>query len=82
MGHSITYRIAVGLQQGRKVFTLLTIPVQPNEPPSSQWVGKVKVIACIEDTLIIHKILIHLGNHSKSENTIPFVMPEPSARLK
>ena len=25
-GHSITYRIAVGLQQGRKVFTLQTLP--------------------------------------------------------
>jgi hypothetical protein len=25
-GHSITYRIAVGPQQGRKVFTLQTLP--------------------------------------------------------
>ena len=25
-GHSITYRIAVGSQQGRKVFTLQTLP--------------------------------------------------------
>ena len=25
-GHSITYRIAVGLQQGCKVFTLQTLP--------------------------------------------------------
>jgi hypothetical protein len=26
LGHSITYRIAVGPQQGRKVFTLQTLP--------------------------------------------------------
>jgi hypothetical protein len=26
LGHSITYRIAVGPQQGRKVFALLTCP--------------------------------------------------------
>jgi len=26
LGHSITYRIAVGTQQGRKVFTLRTLP--------------------------------------------------------
>jgi hypothetical protein len=41
--------------------------------------GKFKVIACIEDPLIIHKILTHLDNHSKSENIIPSVMPEPRA---
>ena len=27
-GHSITYRIAVGPQQGRKVFTLQTLPAR------------------------------------------------------
>ncbi len=32
-GHAITYRIALGAQQGRKVFTLQTIP--PNNTGSS-----------------------------------------------
>ena len=30
-GHSITYRIAVGEQQGQKVFTLQTLPSSDNE---------------------------------------------------
>ena len=37
-GHSITYRIAIGPQQGRKVFTLQSLP--PVEEPmvgSSRW---------------------------------------------
>ncbi len=29
-GHSITYRIAVGPQAGRKVYTLQTLPLMPN----------------------------------------------------
>jgi len=39
-GHSITYRIAVGPQQGRKVFTLQTIPAWEDDFSNSQ-VGKV-----------------------------------------
>jgi hypothetical protein len=39
LGHSITYRIAVGPHQGRKVFTLQTLP-DCNEPFIDQ-VGKV-----------------------------------------
>jgi len=31
-GHSITYRIAVGSQQGRKVFTLQTLRYNPVHP--------------------------------------------------
>lgn len=31
--HSVTYRIAVGPQKGRKVFTLQTIPPQAEESP-------------------------------------------------
>ena len=31
-GHSITYRIAVGPQQGRKVFTLQTLRYNPVHP--------------------------------------------------
>ena len=39
-GHSITYRIAVGPQQGRKVFTLQTIPAWEDDFSNSQ-VGKI-----------------------------------------
>lgn len=33
-GHSITYRIAMGPRQGSKVFTLQTVPEQPQKPPN------------------------------------------------
>lgn len=39
VGSSITYRIAVGPQQGRKVFTLQTLPGR--EEPCDAGVGKV-----------------------------------------
>ena len=35
-GHSITYRIAVGAQQGQKVFTLQTLPPSDNESNEAQ----------------------------------------------
>ena len=38
--HSVTYRIAVGPQRGRKVFTLQTIPPKPDLPPGSERVAK------------------------------------------
>jgi hypothetical protein len=31
LGHSITYRVAVGPQQGKKVFTLQTVPATESE---------------------------------------------------
>jgi ribosomal protein S27E len=40
-GHSITYRIAVGPQQGRKVFTLQTIPSWEDDDFGSNQVGKI-----------------------------------------
>ena len=40
-GHSVTYRIAVGPQQGRKVFTLQTIPSWEDDDYGSSPVGKV-----------------------------------------
>ena len=40
-GHSITYRIAVGPQAGRKVFTLQTLPASDPEEPFGDAVGKV-----------------------------------------
>lgn len=39
-GHSISYRIAIGPQQSRKVFTLQTIPAQPEEKRDSDRVAK------------------------------------------
>jgi len=41
LGHSITYRIAVGPQQGRKVFTLQTLPECDPDEPFTDGVGKV-----------------------------------------
>ncbi len=40
-GHSITYRIAVGPQAGRKVFTLQTLPACNPEDQFGDTVGKV-----------------------------------------
>ena len=39
-GHSITYRIAVGPHQGRKVFTLQTLPACDPDDPLADTVGK------------------------------------------
>jgi hypothetical protein len=39
-GDSITYRIAIGPQQGRKVFALQTIPAQPEARHPSNRVAK------------------------------------------
>ena len=36
LGHSITYRIAVGPQAGRKAFTLQTVPAQEDNDENSQ----------------------------------------------
>ena len=38
--HSVTYRIAIGPQKGRKVFTLQTIPPQPDPSPNHARVAK------------------------------------------
>ncbi len=37
LGHSITYRIAVGLQAGRKVFTLQTLPARKSGDSIPIW---------------------------------------------
>ena len=41
MGNSITYRIAVGPQQGRKVLTLQTLPDCESGNPFASMVGEV-----------------------------------------
>jgi hypothetical protein len=41
LGHSITYRIAVGPQAGRKVFTLQTLPACDPEEQYSDTAGKI-----------------------------------------
>ena len=41
LGHSITYRIAVGAGLGRKVFTLQTLPAGEPEENFTESVGKV-----------------------------------------
>lgn len=37
-GHSIAYRVAVGRYQGRKAFTVQTVPASPSrsDPPASE----------------------------------------------
>jgi len=39
-GHAITYRIAIGPRQGRKVFTLSSQPPESEPPPGSDCVAK------------------------------------------
>ena len=41
LGHSTTYRIAVGLRQGRKVLTLQALPACESDGPFADLVGKV-----------------------------------------
>ena len=41
LGHSITYRIAIGPNQGRKVFTLQTLPTNEVDEPLVDSVGNV-----------------------------------------
>jgi len=40
LGHSITYRNIVGLQQGRKVLTLLTLPACDSDETFMDGLGK------------------------------------------
>ena len=41
LGHSMTYRMAVGPRAGRKVFTLQTLPAYAAGEPRGDTVGKV-----------------------------------------
>ena len=57
-GASVSYRIAMGPQQGQKVFTLQTLPTS-NEGEKCEN-HNVSIIACIIDVHVIQKILNHL----------------------
>jgi hypothetical protein len=131
-----SYRIALGPQQGRKVFTLQTLPASDVDDPNSKnralvtparrgkgnkvkapdeledqtpaerraamsWAqrlmrvfnidietcsecgGAVKIIACIEDPVVIDKILIHLHEKVTSAGTglLPEVRAPPQVGL-
>jgi len=71
--HSVTYRVAVGPQQGKKVFTLQTIPAQEPEDDRFSQVGKVdgfslkpdvmsKALGIVYRTIATH--LIHTAGHT------------------
>ncbi len=40
LGHSITYRIAIGAQAGRKACTLQTVPASPTLERGNPWLAK------------------------------------------
>ncbi len=60
LGHSITYRIAVGPQQGRKVFTLQTIPSWEEDDFGTNQVGQIAGFS------------LHAGVATKTRERNPF----------
>ena len=67
LGSSITYRIAVGPQQGRKVFTLQTLPAC--DEPFDDGVGKVAGFSLAQATLSPRpgSHLVHAGVAAKAQ---------------
>ena len=63
-GSSVTYRIAVGPRQGRKVFTLQTIPASDPE----EWVGKV-------DGVSLHAGVVAKAHERKSWSACVVILP-------
>jgi hypothetical protein len=75
LGHSITYRVAMGPRAGQKMFTLQTVPAQSEEEPRkgvaqkrvfgieieqcARCGGRLKAIASIEEPELIERILAH-----------------------
>lgn len=55
LGHSITYRIAVGPQAGRKVFTLYTLPACDPADPFGDTLGKVAGSVCTPGAVQVHE---------------------------
>jgi hypothetical protein len=83
IGHSITYRIAVGPRAGQKLFTLQLLPARPPTPRhvAMSWARRLKRVFGIEidrcgrcggPLKVIAKILAHL------QRTVPEqYRPEP-----
>ena len=44
LSHSVTYRVAIGPQKGRKVFALQTIPAQPEATAENARVAKLNLL--------------------------------------
>ncbi len=72
-GSSVTYRIAVGPRQGRKVFTLQTMPASDPE----EWVGKVDgfslhagVVAKAQELEKLEGICRYIGRPPVSEQRL------------
>jgi ribosomal protein S27E len=66
-GASVSYRIAMGPQQGQKVFTLYNVTI----------------IACIIDTVVIQKIMVHLDKKhpiSIQASLLPLLRALPNER--
>ena len=68
LGSSITYRIAVGPQQGRKVFTLQTLPDCRADNPCAHTVGKV--------ALTLKRLTVTVCPHGKAVRPIDAKQPE------
>jgi Putative transposase len=76
LGSSITYRIAVGPQQGRKVFTLQTLPAC--DEPFDDGLGKVAgfslhagVAARADERKKLERLCRHISRPAVSESRAP-----------
>jgi hypothetical protein len=77
VGHSITYRIAVGPQAGRKVFTLQTLPASDPEGGLANAVGKVAgfslhadVSARADERLKLERLCRYISRPAVSEKRL------------
>lgn len=75
LGHSITYRIAVGPQAGRKVFTLQTLP---SSDPDDQFGGTIGSVQVEESVTVVSALVDELNltnsfpgiSHYKNMNSV------------
>ncbi len=91
LGSSVSYRIAVGPQQGRKAFMIRTIRPLDKPDPGLERVAKANGFSlhagvivdasnrCIEDQDIIDRILAHLSNKKSTSPARPLLTPPPRA---
>ncbi|HHT9951394.1 TPA: transposase zinc-binding domain-containing protein [Legionella pneumophila] len=81
-GSSITYKIAVDSQKGRKVLTIKTLPCKGSKMSWAMRLkrvfniditvcrhcqGRVRIIACIEEQVVIDQILAHMNQQQQSQ---------------